>query len=215
MPIHDWTRVEAGLFHHFHLCWICALSDALNAALPSEYFALMAQRKQGPVTDDLTLEQEPRTEAEIYARKANRLTVRHIRGDIVAVVEIVSPGNKGSRADFQQFVEKAAALISQGVNLLVIDLFPPSKRDPQGIHKALWDEFKEEDLEQPPDKPLTLASYDAGEERVAYVEFVGVGDTLPDMPLFLKPQVYVPAPLESSYQSAWHAFPAALRGLLE
>jgi hypothetical protein len=31
-----------------------------------------------------------------------------------------------------------------------------------------------------------LAAYDAGPERVAYVEFVAVGDVLPDMPLFLK-----------------------------
>jgi hypothetical protein len=22
MPIHDWTRVNAGIFHHFHHAWI-------------------------------------------------------------------------------------------------------------------------------------------------------------------------------------------------
>ncbi len=43
--------------------------------------------------------------------------------------------------------------------MLVIDLFPPSKRDPQGIHKLIWDEFQEEDLELPADKRLTLAAY--------------------------------------------------------
>ena len=81
-------------------------------------------------------------------------------------------------------MEKSADLIRQGVHLLVIDLFPPSKRDPQGIHKAIWDQFEEEDLQVPEDKRLTLASYDAGPEYVAYVEFVGVGDPLPEMPLF-------------------------------
>jgi len=35
----------------------------------------------------------------------------------------------------------------QGVHLLLIDLFPSSKRDPQGIHQAIWDQFVEEDLE--------------------------------------------------------------------
>ena len=98
---------------------------------------------------------------------------------------------------------------------MVVDLFPPSKRDPQGIHKAIWDEFEEEDLELPRDKPLTLASYDAGSDYVAYVEFVAVGDALPDMPLFLKPDIYVQAPLEPTYQAAWDAFPAALKGLLD
>ena len=53
-----------------------------------------------------------------------------------------------------------------------------------------------------------------GPECVAYVEFVGVGDSLPEMPLFLRPEFYVPAPLEESYQTAWATFPTALQGLL-
>src|SRR5205814_8883124 len=133
-----------------------------------------------------------RSEAEIYAGKANRITIRHKHGKVVAVVEIVSPGNKGSQAEFRAFVEKSAELIRRGIHLLVIDLFPPGKRDPQRIPKAIWDELGEEDLELPPDKPLTLAAYDAGPLRAAYVEPLAVGDVLPDMPLFLKPEYYVP-----------------------
>ena len=30
MPMHDWTKVEAGIFHAFHHRWISAISDALN-----------------------------------------------------------------------------------------------------------------------------------------------------------------------------------------
>ena len=105
-------------------------------------------------------------------------------------------------------------LIRQGIHLMVIDLCPPGKRDPQGIHKAIWDQFDEEDLKLPADKPLTLASYDAGPDYVAYVEFVGIGDELPDMPLFLEPDVYVPTPLEATYQAAWSMFPDPLKGLL-
>jgi hypothetical protein len=59
-----------------------------------------------------------------------------------------------------------------------------------------------------------LASYDAGDGVVAYVEFVGIGDSLPDMPLFLRPEVYVAVPLEATYQAAWSVFPSALKGLL-
>ena len=104
----------------------------------------------------------------------------------------------------------------QGVHLLVIDLFPPSKRDPQGIHKAIWDEFVEEDFELPADQRLTLAAYDAGPPPAAYVEFVAVGDALPDMPIFLKPEFYVPAPLEETYRITWDEFfPAPMKRLLE
>src|SRR5262249_21516465 len=106
MPIHDWTRVDAGLFHAFHQRWISALSDALNmGGLPPGYFAL-AEQSNGTV--GLAVATAPprtrltrHTEAVSYARKANRISVRHRHGQVVAVIEIVSPGNKGSRADFQ------------------------------------------------------------------------------------------------------------------
>jgi hypothetical protein len=106
-------------------------------------------------------------------------------------------------------------LIRQGIHLLVIDLFPASKRDPQGIHKLIWDEFEEEDFALPSDKPLILAAYDAGLDWVAYVEPVAVGDALPAMPLFLKPEWYVPSPLEATYQATWDVFPAPMKRLLE
>jgi hypothetical protein len=156
-----------------------------------------------------------RNEADVYATRANRITVRHRHGRVVAVIKIVSPGNKGSRNELRAFVEESAELIRQEVNLLVIDLFPPAKRDPQGIHKAIWDEFVEEDFAVPPDRPLTLVSCDAGPERVACVESVAVGDVLPDMPLFLKPEHYVPAPLEATYGETWKLFPTPLMRLLE
>jgi hypothetical protein len=240
MPIHDWTRVDAGLFHAFHQRWISALCDALNTGrLPPDYFALPEQNSNGPIPDVLTLQlsqgkrtpgegdgglavMEPprarltrRAEAALYADKADQITVRHRHGDVVAVVEIISPGNKGSRADFRAFVEKSAAYLRQGVHLLVVDLFPPGPRDPQGIHQAIWDLFQDENEGPPPEQPLTLASYEAGTERAAYVEFVAVGEALPEMPLFLKPGSYVRAPLEPTYQTTWQVFPAALKGLLE
>jgi Protein of unknown function (DUF4058) len=245
VPIHDWTRVSAGFFHAFHQRWITYLSDALNmGVLPADYFALPEQRIGGPIPDILTLHlQSPsskaapsgathgiavanfpprtrlvrRSESDVsaYARKADRITVRHEDGRVVAVVEILSPGNKGSTNQLRAFVEKTSALIEAGIHVLVIDLFPPSKRDPQGIHKAIWDKIEEEDFDLPADKPLIVAAYNAGESRVAYVEPVAVGDVLPDMPIFLEQDFYVPAPLEDSYQTAWNRIPAALRERLE
>src|SRR5438067_635923 len=242
MPVHDWTRVDAGLFHAFHQDWIGVLARALNAGvLPPDYFALREQSTRGPVPDVLTLElppgrdepngtgsglavavAPPRTrvvrhaEDTIYVRKADRIAVRHRHGQVVAMVEIVSPGNKASQNELRTFVEKSANLIAQGIHLLVIDLFRPSKRDPQGIHKAIWDEFIEEDFALPADQRLTLAAYDAGAPPTAYVELVAVGDTLPDMPIFLKPDFYVPAPLEETYRITWNEFfPAPMKRLLE
>ena len=45
MPVHDWTRVEAGTFHDFHHSWIEELKRALNAGLlPLAYYAQAEQR---------------------------------------------------------------------------------------------------------------------------------------------------------------------------
>ena len=65
-----------------------------------------------------------------------------------------------------------------------MDLFPPGKGDPQGIHGAIWAEISDEPFALPSDKPLTLAAYSAGPVKTAYVEPVAVGDELPEMPLF-------------------------------
>jgi len=44
MPIHDWTKVPAGIFHDFHAAWIIELRNALNDGfLPSGYYALAEQ----------------------------------------------------------------------------------------------------------------------------------------------------------------------------
>jgi hypothetical protein len=243
MPIHDWTLVEAGLFHHFHQRWIGSLSDALNTgALPPGFFALAEQSIKGPVPDVLTLKVSPepegiedeaggvavatappltkfihQAEPDLYAHKANRITVRHKhrRGQIIAVVEIVSPGNKNSTNALHSFVEESVELLRQGIHLLIVDLFPPSKRDPAGIHKAIWDEINDEPFSLPAKKPLTLAAYSAGYPTTAYIEPVGVGDSLPDMALFLTPDHYVPTPLEETYRAAWAVFPKALKPELE
>ena len=45
MPVHDWTRVDAGTFHGFHTAWITHLSEALNEGLlPPGNYALAEQQ---------------------------------------------------------------------------------------------------------------------------------------------------------------------------
>ena len=127
----------------------------------------------------------------------------------------MSPGNKNNHHALRAFVRKASDLIWQGIHLLVIDLFPPSERDPQGIHKAIWDEIAERPFELPADKPLTVAAYRAGPVKTAYVEPVAVGDELPGLPIFLTEDEYVPAPLEETYRASWAVFPADFKPLLE
>ena len=102
-------------------------------------------------------------EPDLYAAKANSIVIRHIsHHEIIAIVEIVSPGNKSSRHGLRAFVDKAVSVMRLGIHLVILDLFPPGPRDPQGIHKAIWDEFIDNDFALPAGKPLTLASYIGG-----------------------------------------------------
>jgi hypothetical protein len=240
MPIHDWTRVDAGIFHDFHHEWISEIKRALNRGLlPPEYYALAEQVAGRAGPDVLTLQKpgpasqppdEPsggvavakapprvrfhcRTEVDHYATKAKAVVVRHRSNhQVIAMVEIVSPGNKSSQNGLRAFVRKADETLLAGVHLLIADLFPPSKRDLTGIHPLIGGDGDEFTFSA--DRPLTLVAYVGGPFREAFIEPVAVGQSLPEMPLFLTPEIYVPVPLEATYQAAWEAVPAYWRDVV-
>ncbi len=236
--MHDWTRVQAGIWHPVHGRWLYAIQDALNdGRLPPDHYALAEQltRQVGP--DVLTFQvpsphrtpptrssgsSAPSTQLLERVKRANgrkavqrRLSIRHIEDHrMVAVIEIVSPSNKGSRSAFHTFVQKAVGLIDAGVHLLIIDPFPPTPRDPDGIHAAVWRQFRETAGPRPPHQPLTLAAYHAEDEVTAYVEPFAVGDALRDMPLFVDAEQFVTVPLEETYQVAWASVPEVWRAVV-
>ncbi|HEX8200895.1 MAG TPA: DUF4058 family protein, partial [Isosphaeraceae bacterium] len=147
MPVHDWSRVGAGIFHDFHNAWITELRNALNnGLLPADHYALSEQIAGNLGPDVLTLQAvesdgevaagevrgatavavaPPRVrftataEMDEYVLKQKTLVVRHASGDrIVALIENLSPGNKASRHALRSFVEKAASALARGYHLL-------------------------------------------------------------------------------------------------
>jgi hypothetical protein len=209
--MHDWTRVEAGIFHAFHHGWISVVSDVLNTGLlPKNHYALPEQKAGSQ--NRFAAE----TEAEFYRCKKSSIAVRHESGDrLVAMFEIVSPGNKASRHAFRAFVVKACELLERRIHLLIVDPFPPTPRDPNGVHAAIWEEVEDDSFEPPADKPLTLVAYECDLTTRAYIEPVAVGDALPDMPLYLAPNLYVKVPLEAKYQTAFAVMPRRWQRVLE
>jgi len=113
MPMHDWAKLDAGIFHAFHHEWISEISRALNRGLlPEDYYALPEQVAAGFGPDVLTLQGDvsgdratepdggdatsttlvknrPRTrftaesDAAFYRRKKSLIVVRHVSGDRV------------------------------------------------------------------------------------------------------------------------------------
>lgn len=246
MPIHDWTRVDAGIYHDFHQEWIKEIKRDLNAnRLPSDYYALSEQLAGGLGPDVLALSMpdgaedespmgdgkpgtttlslaEPKVyqrvqgAVEQYASKASSAVIHHVSNHrVIAIIEVLSPGNKNSKHGLNSFLRKVDELLRAGVHLLILDLFPPGPRDPQGIHKAIWDEITDNDFELPIDMPLTLVSYRADRSPEAFIEPTAVGSTLTAMPLFLSLSEYITVPLELSYHSAWEAVPRYWREVVE
>ena len=245
MPVHDWSRVDAGTFHDFHSSWIIHLKEALNEGLlPDGYYAQAEQHTgRRTIADILTLqvgnagpirptEQGPVAVADAPPQTARKMVVRPptsfrlaqrtlvVRRQrdhrIVALVEIVSPGNKDRPRSVSQFVDKVYDALEHRCNLLVIDLLPPGPHDPEGMHFAVWERFDTEHEEPPPpkDKPLSLASYLALKFPEADYEPLAVGDVLAPMPLYLDPDWYVKTPLEETYQASYRGMPAIWRDVL-
>ena len=237
MPMHDWTRVDAGIYHAFHHEWISEISRALNRGLlPEDMYALPEQQAAGFGPDVLTLQDinDPaggpatatrtkpktthyaKTPADFHRRKKSSIAVRHVSGDrIVAMIEIVSPGNKNNTNAFNAFIQKACELLEHRIHLLLIDPFPPGRRDPNGIHAAIWAMVDDEPFVVPPDRPLTLVSYECSLITEAYIETIAVGEQVPDMPLFLAPETHIYVPLEATYRAAWDTVPARWRRVVD
>lgn len=242
MALHDWTRVEAGIFHDFHTVWISQLRSALNEGLlPNGYYALAERHAGQSIADVLTLHASPDSQplsslsdiggaavAEVPPRTRRTqsiqqdlqrsIAIRHVSGHrLIALLEIVSPANKDRAANVEIFTHKALTTIGAGVHLLLVDVFPPGPYDPTGMHGAILQELDPSAVpyDLPTDEPATLASYAAGPTVEIYLEHVGVGAPLPEMPLFLRQDRYVNVPLEATYQAAYRGLPAFWRDVLE
>src|SRR5687767_6443877 len=112
MPIHDWARVDADLFHHFHRCWTVAVCDALNGGiLPPRYSALLEQRTPEILPSDSGL-------------RGDRVVIHRRLSEVVCVVEVISAEDRRTSRALHSPVDQAVRLLRNGVHLLIVDLFP-------------------------------------------------------------------------------------------
>ena len=249
MPLHDWTRVDAGIFHSHHLSWIAEMVKVLNGGLLPDDFYALAEPVAGSGNPDVLVLHDPprggnqngrpaptgndgggvalltepprtrlvaRSDSPHYTSRQRQIAIRHVSDDrIVALVEIVSAGNKASRHAWTTFLDKLLGALRQGIHLLVLDLYPPTKRDPAGVHGSVWEQHTGEEYHLPPDADRTLVAYTAGSGTTAFVEPVAVHHGLRDMPLYLTTDGYLEVPLEATYMAAYASTPPKYRRMLD
>lgn len=130
MPMHDWTRVDAGIYHDFHHEWISEISRGLNRGLlPITLYALPEQIAAGFGPDELTLPERtsgfdagpgataqkvlPKTKHTaaqtpgLRQRRPNRIVVRHGSDDrIVAMIELLHEATRSRSRRFGPLSER-------------------------------------------------------------------------------------------------------------
>jgi hypothetical protein len=190
MPVHDWTRVSDRTFSDFHCSWVLEIKRALKRGIPpDDYYVLVDQQRT--------------------------LAVRHTSGDrIVALIEVLSRGNKASQHALRTLLDKAIAALDAGIHLLLIDVHPPGPRDPNGVHAALLNEISTKDYTLGEQRRLTAAAYVGGTDVDCFVDHFAVGEPVPRMPLFLTRENYLYVPLEAAYLAAWDDVPPQYQAIL-
>jgi hypothetical protein len=194
MPLHDWSRTPAWVFHNFYFGWAVYLKTALNfGSLPPGFVALLE-----------------RTEYKLPEYHKDRIVVKRGLGRTLAVIEMVAPDNQHSEPAFNELVTRMRDFIDAGIHVLLVDVVAPSAQHSWDFHQAIWD-GPTKAAASPMESGRFAAAYQAGEERNAYIDLLSVGEPLPNMPLFLTADTYVMVPLEASYQRAWNEMPDVIR----
>jgi hypothetical protein len=110
-------------------------------------------------------------------------------------------------------VRKSISILERGIHLLLVDLHRATSFVPTGFHARICEEYGQPAQPLPPERPLSAAAYEVLEDASVRVQVapLRVGDTLPEMPVFLIPRKFVRLPLEPTYGQAFLSVPRKFR----
>ena len=194
----------------FHSTWTTMIAQGLNRLLPPDYVAI-PQTSRGPMVEidvatlELVVTASGAVPPDRSARDLFEIRVIDQRDGprLVGAIELISPANKDRPAARQTFAGKCAGYLRLGVGLIVVDVVTTRHHD---LHRQLLELLE---LEAPPADevdPLYAVAYRTQQEEATRLSIwpwrLGVGSTLPTMPLWLSPDLVVPVDMAVSYQAA-------------
>jgi hypothetical protein len=222
-PTHRWES--------FHAYWASAIGEALNRVLPHRYFAEVHVHLGNRVEADVAEFEQQREPDEGTNGPAGGVAVQpwappvanHTlpavfpddievqvmdqRDDacLVAVVELISPGNKDRTDKQRAFAAKMAGYLQRGIGLVVADIVTS-----RGVN--LHDEFVtvmslDERFRFNPETNLYATAYrPIRRKEINQIDVwaipLAVGRALPQLPLALRGAGVVPLDLETTYTEA-------------
>jgi hypothetical protein len=218
----------------FHSAWASTIAQQLNQGLlPPRFFAMPTVHVGGQIEIDVATLQEAGASAEGGAAVATavwappRPTVslpvdfagldlfevqvfhEETGPRLLAAIELVSPANKDRPGHRQAFAVKCASYLQQGVSLVVVDVVTERLASLHAELLRLVAPGGNGPLWQSPSN-LYAAAYRVAAEGEqtrleAWPEALGLGEELPKVPLWLRPDCVLPLDLERSYAAtcAW------------
>lgn len=211
-------------WHSFHAAWATYIAEDLTPRLP-EYFYVQPQAKFGIEIDMAVYEERERSSGGMV-REAIAMTpwtapppaltaplpiitdavevlIYYNEGGpvLVGAIELVSPANKDRPEHREAFIAKCAALLHQGIGLMIVDIVTSRKAS---LHLELLDRLRVIDGVEM-SSSLYAASYHPVERHGStgldiWQEPLAIGSALVTMPLFLRGGPGLPVDLAKSYE---------------
>jgi hypothetical protein len=229
MPLLDHFRPPLSTERHwesFHTTWAGSIADALNEQLPEGYFAEEQLHPSARVEIDVaTFEQaggpsagglavagrktwspaKPTwTISGVIAEGIELLVFQNEGGPrLVGAIELVSPANKDRPETRRAFACKCASYLHAGVGLLIIDVVTSRNANLHGELMRLMPDAAEAHLAA---ELYAVAYRPVRRGEQDHIEIwpadLAIGKVLPELPLWLGPDLVVPVALESAYVDA-------------
>lgn len=226
-PLHSWATL--------HSRWAGTLMDALNELLPASRYMVEVTVSVGPhiEADIAEFEFSPPVLAEQvngsegglavavqpWAPPVAAQTVDIVFPDdievqvfdlrdgkrLVAVIELVSPGNKDRAEERRAFAAKCVAYLQRGIGLIVVDIVTSRRGN---LHHEILDLLGQAEASVLPAETELYASAYRPARRADKSQLdlwpvaLSVGQPLPLLPLALRGAFFVPVDLEATYMEA-------------
>lgn len=229
MPLLDHFRPPVYPRHRwesFHSNWATRIADALNESLPEDFLAEESTHSADSLEIDIaTYADQAKSEGNGQAAvltwrpKAPALVMPAVFPDnfevrvfnrvggmnLVAAIELVSPGNKDRPEEIQAFATKVASYLHQGVAVIVIDIVTVRRTNLHNATMRLMSAPSEAIL--PGDPGHYAVSYrpvmrEGRPEIEQWRETFALGDPLPTMPLRLTGDTFLQVDFEAAYTEA-------------
>jgi len=223
MPLHDWT--DRSGWEGMHIYWMTEIARDLKARLPAGYRAVIGSHPLvaiglSPMKPDVAVtngvthptvesfgaasSREPDIEIAVATLEEDATVCVERDGRLVAAIEVLSPRNRCRMAAREQYAGRYMNTIRGGVHLMIVDVHrrPIGFSFPQLVAATFGETL-------PAAAAPTVVSYrvgapaaQGGRMLAVWQEVLGIGKTLPSMPLPLGLDLIVNVDLESTYSQA-------------